>query len=164
METSEALAFRAALGHFATGVAVVTATLDGVRLSATVSSFNAVSLNPPLVLFSMARSALSFELWQRADHFAVMVLSREQAEVSSRFSRAGSDKWVGVEVHIAENGAPLIPGGMAYFECDTHARYHGGDHEIIVGEVARFSVQEASEKDPLIFFGGKYRSLAVAMA
>ncbi|RZS86598.1 flavin reductase family protein [Pigmentiphaga kullae] len=154
---------RNALGHFATGVALVTARVDGVRLAATVSSFNSVSLSPPLVLFSLARSALSFDMWRRAEKFAVMVLSSEQAEISSRFARAGSDKWQDVEVVPGINGSPLVAGALACFECGVYARYDGGDHEIIVGRVEHFETRGASRADPLIFFSGAYRSLAMGM-
>jgi flavin reductase (DIM6/NTAB) family NADH-FMN oxidoreductase RutF len=155
----DARTFRRALGQFATGVAVVTAEVEGIRLSATVNSFSSVSLEPPLVLFSLARAALSFELWQRVESFAVMVLSGDQTEISNRFATAGSDKWRDIDVVAGRNGAPLIPGALACFECRMHARYDGGDHEILVGRVEQYSVGGAPVSGPLIFFEGKYRRL-----
>lgn len=153
--------FRDVLGRFATGVAIVTAETEGVRLSVTVSSFSSVSLAPPLVLFSIARSALSFELWQRTDHFAVTVLSEEQQEISNRFGRATPDKWNGIDAERGVHGVPLIPGGLACFECDVYARYEGGDHLIIVGRVLEFSADETDPfAKPLVFYGGRYRNLA----
>jgi len=157
-------AFRNALGQFATGVAVIVAEVDGIRLATTVSSFNSVSLTPPLVLFSLARSALSFELWQRVDQFAVTVLSGNQAEMSNRFARAGTDKWLDVEVITGRNGVPLLPGALAHFECSTHARYDGGDHQIVVGHVDHFTVADIKEVGPLIFYAGQYRSLASTLS
>lgn len=153
--------FRDVLGRFATGVAVVTAETEGVRLSVTVSSFNSVSLSPPLVLFSIAKSALSFDLWQRTEHFAVTVLSEQQQDISNRFGRAGNDKWSGVAVERGVYGSPLIQNGLAYFECDVYARYDGGDHLIVVGRVLEFSANDIDPAaKPLVFYGGKYRQLA----
>lgn len=151
--------FRNALGHFATGVAVVTAEVDSVKLSCTVSSFNAVSLEPPLILFSLARSAASFDLWRRVDHFAAVVLTEEQAELSTRFAKGGSDKWQSIVAAVGRGGVPMVPGGLACFGCDVYARYDGGDHEIYVGRVEEFSLP-ASDSRPLIFFRGKYHSLS----
>lgn len=152
--------FRGVLGRFATGVAVVTAEVGGVKLSVTVSSFNSVSLEPPLVLFSIARSALGFDLWQQAEHFAVTVLAAHQQELSNRFGRAGGDKWLGIDVARGLYSAPLIPDGLAYFECKVYARYDGGDHQIVVGEVLHFYEAEAAQAaGPLVFYGGRYRHL-----
>lgn len=162
-ESVDTRKFRDVLSRFATGVAVVAAETEGVRLSVTVSSFNSVSLSPPLVLFSIARSALSFDLWQRTEHFAVTVLSERQQEISNRFGRAGPDKWSGVAVERGVYGSPLIRDGLAYFECDVYARYEGGDHLIIVGRVLDFSANEEDPSaKPLVFYGGKYRNLATA--
>lgn len=156
--------FRDVLGRFATGVAVVTAEVGDVKLSVTVSSFNSVSLEPPLVLFSVARSALSFDLWQQVEHFAVTVLAAHQQELSNRFGRAGGDKWQGIDTARGRYGAPLIPDGLAYFECKVYARYDGGDHQIVVGEVLHFHETEAAyAAEPLVFYGGRYRNL-LAMA
>lgn len=152
--------FRDALGLFPTGVVIVTADVDGVRLANTVSSFNAVSLSPPLVLFSMARTANSFGLWQRASHFAVMILEEEQNDLSSRFARAGSDKWEGIPASRGINGAPLLPKWHACFECSAHARYDGGDHEIFVGHVDKFTIDAPTSSGPLVFYRGRYRTLS----
>ena len=156
--------FRDALGLFATGVTVVTAEVDGVKLAATVSSFNAVSLSPPLVLFSIARKAASFAHWSKADSFAVMVLDVAQTETSSHFAKAGSDKWAGVtSAPGIASGAPILPDFIVSFECRIYARYDGGDHEIFVGHVLDLSVRNPSA-NPLIFYGGKYRALSAERA
>jgi flavin reductase (DIM6/NTAB) family NADH-FMN oxidoreductase RutF len=153
--------FRDALGMFATGVAVVAADVEGVRLAATVSSFNAVSLTPPLVLFSLGRKALSFEQWLKAESFAVMVLDQTQTDLSSRFAKAGTDKWVGLSSNPgARTGAPLLSEFIVAFECSVYARYDGGDHEIIVGQVLDLVVKSPTAT-PLIFYRGKYRQLNV---
>jgi 3-hydroxy-9,10-secoandrosta-1,3,5(10)-triene-9,17-dione monooxygenase reductase component len=148
--------FRDGLGTFATGVCIVTTEIDGLPLGATISSFNSVSLHPPLVLFSLARTVISFSLWSRAEQFAVTVLAEDQVELSNQFAREAADKWAGVPFSRGKSGCPLIQGGVASFECARHASYDGGDHEIIVGRVLSFA---ASETVPLIFYRGRYGKL-----
>lgn len=151
--------FRDALGQFATGVVVVTADVDGQLLGSTMSSFNAVSLTPPLVLFSIARSAQGLRAWQNARHYGISVLGEDQSALSNRFAKGGSDKWQGLAIARMNNGAPLLPNWTAHFECTPYGRYDGGDHEIFVARVDRFEVSP-STSSPLVFFKGKYRSLA----
>lgn len=136
--------FRNALGHFATGVAIVTTNADGQFLGTTISSFNSVSLVPPLVLFSMARSAMSLDLWRRAERYGVTVLAEHQTELSNRFARAGVDKFKDLRLQVMENGSPLLPDWLAYFECEPYARYEGGDHEIFVWKRARVPMPTAT--------------------
>jgi flavin reductase (DIM6/NTAB) family NADH-FMN oxidoreductase RutF len=152
--------FRDALGQFATGVAVVTSQVDGVRLAITVSSFNAVSLRPPLVLFSVARSVQSFSLWQRAETFAVMILQEGQGALSNKFAKSGSNKWHDIDVVSGVTGAPLLPEWLACFECTIYARYDGGDHEILVGEVVNLHTGSFQSPGPLVFYRGRYRALS----
>ena len=148
--------FRYALSHFATGVAIVTAQVDDTLLGATISSFNSVSLDPPLVLFSLGRSLQSFPLWSRATHFGITVLSDRQDELSNRFARGGAEKWSGITPRRGVHGIPFPGGGHVEFECETFARHPGGDHEIILGHVLGFRRQSAM---PLIFYGGRYQRL-----
>jgi flavin reductase (DIM6/NTAB) family NADH-FMN oxidoreductase RutF len=148
--------FRDALGQFATGVCVITAEVDGIMLGSTVSSFNSVSLAPPLILFSLARSAQTLPLWLKATHFAVTILADGQTDLSNRFARGGADKWAGLAPLRGKSGAPLLRGGLVSFECRTYATYEGGDHEIILGEVLEFSRMTS---EPLLFHGGRYRRL-----
>ena len=151
-------AFRDALGMFATGVTIVAAAgEDGEPVGMTVSSFNSVSLDPPLVLFSVDRGALSLPMLRRAPGYAISVLSAEQAELSRRFAATGAEKWAGLELEIGYGGAPLIPDAIAVFECRPYAVYDGGDHEIFVGEVVAYRSEHTAA--PLVFFGGEYRSL-----
>ncbi len=152
-------AFRDALGMFATGVTVVSAAgEDGEPIGLTVSSFNSVSLDPPLVLFSIDRGALSLPALRRAPGYGVSVLAAEQAELSRLFATSGAEKWSGMALEIGYGGAPLIPGAIACFECRPYAVYEGGDHEIFVGEVVAH--RSAPAAVPLVFFGGTYRCLA----
>jgi flavin reductase (DIM6/NTAB) family NADH-FMN oxidoreductase RutF len=152
--------FRDALGQFATGVAVVTSQIDGVKVAITVSSFNAVSLRPPLVLFSIARSVHSFNLWQRAETFAVMILQEGQGALSNRFARSGENKFHDIDVAPGVTGVPLLPIWLACFECTVYARYDGGDHEILVGEVVDLQNGSRQSRGPLVFYGGRYRTLS----
>jgi flavin reductase (DIM6/NTAB) family NADH-FMN oxidoreductase RutF len=152
--------FRDALGQFATGVAVVTSLVDGVRLAITVSSFNAVSLRPPLILFSIARSVQSFGLWQRAETFAVMILQEGQGALSNKFAKSGANKWHDIDVVSGVTGAPLLPEWLACFECIVYARYDGGDHEILVGEVVNLQTGSFQSPGPLVFYRGRYRALS----
>ena len=152
---------RHALGLFPTGVAVVTSTTwEGERLGATVSSFSSVSLDPPLVLFSMARIANSFEAWRCVETFAVNILDELQTDISSRFSRPKSDKWSGLEPQISKiTGAPLLLDALAWFECRTWARYDGGDHVIFVGEIVSYAHRTGEDVRPLVFFASNYTRL-----
>jgi flavin reductase (DIM6/NTAB) family NADH-FMN oxidoreductase RutF len=151
--------FRDALGQFPTGVAIVTALVDSEKLGMTVSSFNSLSLDPPLVLFSIYRKALSFSAWQQAKHFAVNVLNVEQEELSNRFARAKGDKWSGVETTPGKSGTPILPDAVVTFECEAFDRHDGGDHEIFVGRVIALHEAPARRGQSLVFFGGQYRSL-----
>ncbi len=148
--------FRNTLGQFATGVTCMT-TLSptGEPIGITVSSFNSLSLEPPLILWSIAGNAASFASFQVGDAFAVNVLSADQEDLATKFARPSRDKFDGVNVHAGLAGVPLIAGCVVYFECLVAARYPGGDHDIIVGHVRRiFNIG----KTPLLFHGGALRT------
>jgi flavin reductase (DIM6/NTAB) family NADH-FMN oxidoreductase RutF len=151
--------FRDALSQFPTGVAIITALVDGEKLGMTVSSFNSLSLDPPLVLFSIYRKALSFSAWQQAKNFGVSILNVEQEELSNRFARSKGDKWSGVETTPGTAGTPILPDAVVTFECEAFDRYDGGDHEIFVGRVIALHEAPAHRGQSLVFFGGQYRSL-----
>lgn len=155
----DARAFRQSLGEFATGVAVITAQGSGEELiGMTMSSFNSVSVDPPLVLFSVDRKANSLPAMLEAKGFAVNVLAREQEHISNRFARALSDKWAEVKRTVGHAQAPLITGALAHFECEPYANYDGGDHVIFVVRVLRHAVR-AGNPAPLVFFRGRYRDI-----
>jgi len=152
--------FRDALGLFPTGVAVVTTvTRDGNRVGTTVSSFNSVSLLPPLVLFSIARSARSFLAWRQAETYAINILHEDQDALSIRFARGIGDKWEGLKSAAGQTGAPLIPDALASFECENYARYDGGDHLILVGKVVALTTATVGDLHPLIFYRGSYQTI-----
>jgi 3-hydroxy-9,10-secoandrosta-1,3,5(10)-triene-9,17-dione monooxygenase reductase component len=149
---------RDALGKFVTGITVITAHYQGRDFGVTVNSFNSVSLDPPLVLWSLAKASSSLEAFKNAERFAVHVLSADQRAISDRFAKAGHDKFNDFEFERAEHGTPLIDGCSARFLCRQAFNYDGGDHEIIVGEVVDYI---DSDRAPIAFHAGKY---AVTMA
>ena len=152
-------AFRAVLGRYATGVAVVTARgPEGVPVGLTVNSFTSVSLDPPLVLFCIGRSAGSEPVFATADSFAVNILATTQAAVSTRFADPASERFVEDRTVEWATGAPVLADAMAALECRVHARYDGGDHVIMVGRVLRAEVLE--DTSPLVYWRGRYRALA----
>lgn len=154
-------AFRRALDEYVTGVTVVTAeSPDGTRVGMTMNSFNSVSLDPPLVLFSVSRKALSLRAFETAKGYAVNVLARGQEELSMRFAKSGADKWRDVSWTPGYMNAPLLAGALAHFECAPYATYDGGDHVIFVARVVRFHV--APEREPLVFCRGGYSALDAA--
>lgn len=146
--------FRKALGAFATGVTIITTRAeDGSLVGLTANSFNSVSMNPPLVLWSLAETSLSLPVFRAAPHWAVHVLASHQEDLSGRFAKRGLDKFAGLDIETGVGGVPLLKHCTARFECRNAFQYEGGDHTIFVGEVLQF---ERSESAPLVFHGGKY--------
>ena len=146
--------FRDALGTFATGVTIVTtrsAAAEDIGLTA--NSFNSVSLDPPMVLWSLAKKSLSLPAFLESGHFAVHILAADQEALSLTFATRGANKFAGIEVTRGHGGAPLLPGCSALFQCRTAFTYEGGDHVIFVGAVETF---EHFDRPPLVFHGGRY--------
>ena len=163
--TLDARRLRNALGQFPTGVTIITTVSgDGERLGMTVSSFNSLSLDPPLILFSIHRHAHSFPAWQQVKHYAVNILSESQEELSNRFAAAKGDKWAGLTTRSGKTGVPLLPNAVVIFECEPYGRYDGGDHEIFVGRVVELHENMAKRGQPLVFSGGRYRQLVPGTA
>lgn len=139
--------FRNALGCFATGITIITAR--GPRdemIGLTANSFNSVSMDPPLVLFSLSRSAFSLKALLSTDHFCINVLSDGQRALADRFARVSEDKWSAMEHEVTGTGCPVLPGCLATFECRNHHTYDGGDHVIFVGNV--FSMRCSPDRHP----------------
>jgi flavin reductase (DIM6/NTAB) family NADH-FMN oxidoreductase RutF len=150
-------AFRNALGQFATGVTVMTGLApNGERVGITVTSFNSLSLDPPLILWSLGRDGGSFSCFQVGAAFAVNVLAGDQRHLAERFASVGIPKFDGVETRLGHGKVPLIAGCTAYFECQVETRHPGGDHDIIVGRVRGLSNVGS---DPLVFHKGVLRPL-----
>lgn len=147
--------FRAALGMFATGVTIVTArSADGTLVGLTANSFNSVSLNPPLVLWSLAMRAGSMPVFSRGSHYAINILAAEQMPLAQRFATRDIDRFAGVAWREGAGGAPVLEGVAAVFECANRSQYEEGDHIIFVGEVERCEARAGAQ--PLIFHGGRY--------
>jgi flavin reductase (DIM6/NTAB) family NADH-FMN oxidoreductase RutF len=130
--------FRQALSQFATGVTVVTARLPNGRFfGATINSFNSVSFEPPLVLFSLAHAASTMPAFAAASGYVINVLAGDQIELAQRFARPGPDLFDALPFNLSEQGLPVLAGTVAWFECRHRSRYSEGDHVIFVGEVER---------------------------
>lgn len=154
---------RAAMGHFATGVTVVTARDgDGSPLGTTANAFSSVSLEPPLLLVCLARDSLTLAALREAGRFAINILGEHQRDHSTRFAAKGSEARAH-ELEFGEHldGVPYLEGSLATIACRLDAVHRAGDHEIVIGEVASISLAEAeAEVAPLLFFRGAYSALA----
>ena len=151
--------FRDALGHFATGVAIITTKgPNGAPIGLTVNSFASVSLDPPLVLWSLDRTSDRFTAFMQAEHYAVNILGDANQTLSHRLSRKGEFTLEGEPVRTGPHGAPMLTCAIASFECRIEHRYEGGDHVIFVGRVLDFS--HPSHGRPLVYYRGRYRVLA----
>jgi flavin reductase (DIM6/NTAB) family NADH-FMN oxidoreductase RutF len=145
---------RTALGTFATGVVVITARDDdGARAGLTVNSFNSVSLDPPLVLWSQSLRSPSLPIFRRATHFIINILAADQRDISQHFARAHGDKFSGIDHVGSRCGAPILVGAVAHFECRREHEYYGGDHAIFIGRIEDYAY---SDRAPLIFLRGGY--------
>jgi 3-hydroxy-9,10-secoandrosta-1,3,5(10)-triene-9,17-dione monooxygenase reductase component len=148
---------RDAFGSFATGVTIVTtAGPNGIDVGLTANSFSSVSLDPPMVLWSLARTSASLEAFRNNSHFAVHILSADQEALSSRFASRIADRFEGLTLERGAGGIPLLSDCMARFVCKLAYQYEGGDHVIFVGEIEDFS---HSALKPLVFHGGRYGML-----
>jgi 3-hydroxy-9,10-secoandrosta-1,3,5(10)-triene-9,17-dione monooxygenase reductase component len=154
MQSFDALELRRALGSFPTGVTIVTArSVGGSVAGVTANSFSSVSLDPPLVLWSLAKSALSLQVFSSAEYFAVHILSAGQEALSNRFASRGENKFAGIDIEEGLGGAPLLSGCSVRFQCKVVHQYEGGDHIIFVGEVLDLV---SNDEMPLAYHGGRY--------
>lgn len=149
---------RRAFSHYATGVTVVT-TIDarGARVGMTANSFSSLSLDPPLVLWSLARTSTNHAAFCAARHFAIHVLDAAQTALARQFATRDVDRFAGVAVEAGVEGLPILTDFHARFECETWAQYDGGDHTVFVGRVLR---TEERPGDPLLFYRGKFAHVA----
>lgn len=148
---------RKALGAFTTGVTVVTTKgADGADTGLTANSFNSVSLDPPMILWSLAKSSLSLPAFMSAKYFAVHILASEQQAISAQFAKRGADKFAELDIERGPDEIPLLTACAARFICETTYHYEGGDHIIFVGSVLRF---DHWERSPLLFHAGQYGRL-----
>ncbi len=150
-------AFRRALGNFATGVTIMTAqNAQGERVGVTANSFNSVSLDPALILWSIDKNSSSYRIFAEATHFAVNILSAAQIELSNKFARRAEDKFAGVDFEQGAGLSPMFKNCSAVFECEKFNIVEGGDHWIIIGKVIQFHDHGRS---PLLYHQGAYSAV-----
>jgi flavin reductase (DIM6/NTAB) family NADH-FMN oxidoreductase RutF len=146
-------AFRRCAGQFATGVTIITTLTDGRPVGVTANSFSSLSMDPPLVLWSIGRSSRSFEAFQAASSFAINILSAEQIDLSQRFSSPLEDKFASLDWQTGTVGAPVLPAVVAVLECEAETRFDGGDHVILVGRVRNYRYYPGAA---LVYAQGRY--------
>lgn len=152
------LEFRRVMGHFPTGVSVITTVHDGEMHGMTANSLTSVSLDPMLVLACLACGARTALAIQRAGHFAVNILAEEQLEISKRFAKPNQDHFEGLDVIRGHRDLPLLPGALAYLVCSVDDVVKAGDHDIVLGRVEDCQAS-ANGAQPLVFFKGGYARL-----
>ncbi len=157
-ENFDPRAFRNTLSQFATGVTIITTVdEDGAPVGITASSFNSVSMDPPLILWSLAKDSYSLPCFQKAEYYNIHILSQTQEDISNLFARPGADKFGDVGFMPGRDSTPILKDCAALLECRTRHQYDGGDHIIFVGEVLS---HDHCETEPLIFHQGQYGTCA----
>ena len=150
--------FRNILGTFTTGVCIITANPEGYEpFGMTVNSFASVSLDPALILWSLQNDSECIPAFEKADKFAVNILAADQQDLSNLYAKKGDHVLAPEHFRLGKSGSPLIRGVVTSFECNSWARYPGGDHVILVGEAT--DMETNSNKQPLLFNAGQYREL-----
>lgn len=154
-------AFRQALGHFPTGVAIVTTrAADGRAVGLTINSFSSLSLDPPLILWSLVNHSPNLDSFERCRHFVINVLSQAQVDAALGFANPQvKDKFELASHHEGEEGVPVLDGCVATFVCENYLRHEGGDHTLFMGKVVRHAVR--TELEPAVFHRGRFMALAL---
>jgi 3-hydroxy-9,10-secoandrosta-1,3,5(10)-triene-9,17-dione monooxygenase reductase component len=150
--------FRAVLGHYCSGITIITAQAEDGPTGFTCQSFSSVSLDPPLVAFFPSRTSTSWKRIKSAGHFCANVLADDQIELSQVFATSGADKFANATWLPGPSGAPLLDGCLAHIDCELEAVHDAGDHEIAVGRVLHLA--GAASRSPLVYFRGAYRTIA----
>ncbi|HEU4327217.1 MAG TPA: flavin reductase family protein [Roseiflexaceae bacterium] len=148
--------FRQTMGHFASGVTVVTTQHEGRMYGVTISSFASLSLQPPLILICLDKGSTSHEAIAASGAFVVNILDKRQEHLSRRFSSRDEDKFTGVAWQPGQLGIPVLDGALGVIECRLHNTLPGGDHTIYVGEVLHVDVADGS---PLLYYRRGYHEL-----
>src|SRR5438270_268434 len=158
----DADSFRHVLGHYPTGVAVITAHTSDGPVGLSMNSFTSLSLQPPLVLFCPSVSSTTWPLLREVGRLAINVLSAGQQEVSRRFAARDADRFAGLDWSAGQNGAPLLNDALGWLECRIQAEYPAGDHTVVIAEIERMGVHDAIG-EPLVYFrGGYYQGISDA--
>jgi 3-hydroxy-9,10-secoandrosta-1,3,5(10)-triene-9,17-dione monooxygenase reductase component len=154
---SDQTLMRAVLGHYATGVTIVTSEDENGPAGFTCQSFQALSLDPALIIFCVGKSSTSWPRIRESGHFAVNVLEEGQEALCRAFAASGTDKFSSATWSTSLNGSPILDDVLAWIDCTIEAVHDGGDHDIVVGKVHDLHARDAA---PLLFFQGKYRTLS----
>lgn len=157
--TFDARQFRDTLGHYASGITIVSGYEGGEPVGFTCQSFYSVSMQPPLVSFSVMKNSTTYPRIAAGGKFAVNVLARDQHHISNQFARKGTDKWAGIRWLSAESGNPIIADTLMWVDCEIWAEYEAGDHLIVIGRAIAMSSAAWHRHDPLLYFKGTYRHL-----
>jgi 3-hydroxy-9,10-secoandrosta-1,3,5(10)-triene-9,17-dione monooxygenase reductase component len=148
--------FRHALGHFCSGVTVVTAIHLGKLVGMTCQSFFSLSIDPPLVALSPSKASTSYPGIRKAGAFCINILASDQAQLCLGFSRSGTDKWCDVAWLLGPNGSPILEGVQAWIDCQLEAEHEAGDHYIAVGRVIDLQVHD---RRPLLYYRGNFETI-----
>lgn len=151
--------FRDTLGHYASGITIISGVDQEGPIGFTCQSFYSVSTDPPLISFSVMKTSTTFPRIRQTGKFAVNVLSHHQHNLSSQFAKKGTDKWAGVSWTESKVGNPVLEDTLMWLDCDVWAEHDAGDHLIILGRVNEMSPVDRHAHEPLLFFKGKYRYL-----
>lgn len=162
VQSFSAAELKQAFSLYATGVALATTCVDDQPVGITVNSFSSVSIDPPLVLFSVNKALRSHDLFRSAPGFAINILGKNHKELSNRFARSGADKWSGLDVAKGRAGGILLPDAISSFDCRRYQAHDSGDHTIFVGEV--LAISRSGQQEPLLYFRSSYQELAGAIA
>jgi flavin reductase (DIM6/NTAB) family NADH-FMN oxidoreductase RutF len=147
------------MGHFCSGIAVVTSAAADLTFGISVQSFTSLSLDPPLVSIAPARTSRSWPLIRQTGQFCVSILGSDQEQLSRQFAVSGSDKFAGVSWNETPAGLPWISGALAWVDCTIYAEYAAGDHSIVIGRVRDLGVNATAAARPLLYFRGRYAGL-----
>jgi 3-hydroxy-9,10-secoandrosta-1,3,5(10)-triene-9,17-dione monooxygenase reductase component len=151
--------FRDTLGHYASGITIISGIDQGGAIGFTCQSFYSVSTEPPLVSFSVMTNSTTYPRVRESGKFAVNVLAHDQHTVSNQFARKGTDKWAGIDWTPTAAGSPVIADTLMWLDCDIWAEHEAGDHFIVIGRVNEMSPAEWHMREPLLYFKGQYRHL-----
>ncbi|WP_249353627.1 flavin reductase family protein [Rhodococcus sp. USK13] len=151
--------YRQALGHYASGITVVTSVNGGHPIGFTCQSFYAVSMDPPLVSFSVMKTSTTYPGIVGSGCFAINVLASGQDAIANQFARSGSDKFAGVSWRPATSGNPILEGGLMWADCEMWAEHEAGDHLIVIGRVVEMGGADDRTSGPLVYYRGGYRDL-----
>jgi flavin reductase (DIM6/NTAB) family NADH-FMN oxidoreductase RutF len=151
--------FRDTLGHYASGITIVSALAGDEPIGFTCQSFYSVSAEPPLVSFSVMTTSRAYPRIRETGKFSVNVLAHDQHTVSNQFARRGTDKWADIDWAVTENGNPVISDTLMWLDCDIWAEHEAGDHFIVIGRVKELSPTGWHHDGPLLYFKGQYRHL-----